>query len=157
MKAVHKEAKNSSTRPGLIRRGGETIIADLGVDGADAECPPCEVVSGIKTLWDIGSWAFGGDYETAKAQTPPDDDPPPQPSACAVNENQMPLDMEPPETPDDDEGSCKVSCEDYKISFSSNDMTNTDGSFQGITVSDLKYTGTVLFKCSGEGKKDYKL
>ena len=69
----------------------------------------------------------------------------------------MPLDMEPPEAPDNDDGPCKVSCEDCKVSFGPHDDTNADGSFQEIIVDDVKYTGTVVFKCDGKGDKDYKL
>lgn len=50
-----------------------------------------------------------------------------------------------------------MSCEDCKLSFASNDQANGDGSFQEISVDEVKYTGTVMFKCSGAGNKDYKL
>lgn len=43
------------------------------------------------------------------------------------------------------------------MSFASNDQANSDGSFQEINVDEVKYTGTVMFKCSGAGDKDYKL
>ena len=65
--------------------------------------------------------------------------------------------MQPPDAPDNDDGPCKVSCENCKLSFASNDQANIDGSFQEINVDDVKYTGTVVFKCSGAGDKDYKL
>ena len=151
------QAKANSTHRSLARRGGETIIADLGLDGVDVECPPCELATTAKTVWDIGSYFLGGDDDVQQASPPNDDDPPPaQPSTCTVNTNEKPLDMEPPEAPENDDGPCKVSCEDCKVSFGSNDDTKIDGSFQETNVIDLKYTGTVLFKCEGKGDKDYK-
>ena len=153
-----KQAKANSARRSLSPRGAEGIAADLAADATDFECPPCEIATTAKTLWDVGSWLLVSDEVVAQlVKSPTDDDPPSaEPSTCAVNSNQMPLDMEPPDA-DNDDGPCKVSCEDCKVSFGSHDDTNTDGSFQGIVVDDLKYTGTVVFKCDGKGDKDYKL
>ena len=136
-------------RHSISRRGFLSILEDVVDDGTDWECPPCEIVIAGQTFIDISSLFVNDD--------PPDDPPSPQPSTCAVNSNQMPLDMEPPEAPDNDDGPCKVTCEDCKVSFGSHDDTNADGSFQDITVDDVKYTGTVVFKCDGKGDKNYKL
>ena len=43
------------------------------------------------------------------------------------------------------------------MSLGSNDQANSDGSFQEINVDEVKYTGTVVFGCSGAGDKDLKL
>ena len=155
---LSKQASGNSTRGSISRRGGESIIGDLVADGTDWECPPCEFFTAAKTIVDIGSLIGGEEVNLAQpSKSCPDDPPPAQPSTCAVNSNQMPLDMEPPEAPDNDDGPCKVSCEDCKVSFGSHDDTNADGSFQEIIVDDVKYTGTVVFKCDGKGDKDYKL
>lgn len=50
-----------------------------------------------------------------------------------------------------------MSCEDCNISLGSNDQANSDGSFKEINVDEVKYTGTVVFGCSGAGDKNYKL
>ena len=151
LRTLNKVAKSNVTRRSLARRGAESIWADLALDGGDVECPPCELATTAKTIYDIGSFFFGSSS---------DDDPPSapaEPSTCTVNSDETPLKMEPPDAPDDDDGPCKVSCEDCKMSFASNDQANLDGSFQGINVDGVKYAGTVVFECSGEGDKDYTL
>lgn len=151
LRTLNKVAKSNVTRRSLTRRGAESIWADLALDGGDAECPPCELVTTAKTIYDIGSFFFGGSDDDDPAP------PPTPPSTCTVNLDETPLKMEPPEASDDDDGPCKVSCEDCKLSFGSSDQANGDGSLQGINVDKVKYAGTVVFVCSGEGDKDYKL
>ncbi len=154
----------NSTHRSLERRWVEAILGDLAADSTDWECPPCEFVTAAKTIVDIGSF-FGSTTNVQPLQIgllrpphPNDDDPPPaQPSTCTVNPDETPLKMEPPDTPDNDDGPCKVSCEDCRVSFGSDDQANGDASFQHIDVDEVKYTGTVLFQCSGAGDKDYKL
>ena len=41
-----------------VEKRQSAIVADLITDAVDPECPPCEVASTAKTIWDIGSWGW---------------------------------------------------------------------------------------------------
>ena len=152
-----KHASGNSVRRSIPPRGVISILADVVADDTDGECPPCGIASTFKPIVDIGSLFDGDDEGTAQPLQPDPDDPPPaQFSTCAVNSNQMPLDMKPPEAPGNGDRPCKMSCNDGKVSLGSHGDTN-DGSFQAIVVDNVNYTGTVVFKFNGKGDKDYKL
>ena len=137
-------------------------MGDVVADSTDWECPPCELATTVKTVIDIGSLVRSTTniqpLQFGPVRVPDDDEPPPaQPSTCTVNPDETPLKMEPPDTPDNDDGPCKVSGENCKVSSGFDDQANGDGSFQQIDVDGVKYTGTVLFQCSGAGDNDYRL
>ena len=61
--------------------------------------------------------------------------------------------MQPPKAPANDDGPCKVSCDDCKASFRSHDDTNADGSFRSI----VSLTGSYHVEGSGSFQFDFNI
>lgn len=111
----------SISERGVVDAGVQKILRDLIADAGVLECPPCEVVTTMRTFWDIGSLIVSiisegtgtGKGNEAPPISPPD---PPPTFTCTVQR-----------APDSTDHPCKVICEDCAVWFGATDSVQADG------------------------------